>query len=254
MPSFFNHLLHSTFSDMDFEPEREKEDLGESTRFSCAADENYGGSCAADSRIVLGFQDFVFGYCLADDRFLDAVKFLDSGDGAGWELLHMMLNPDFRNRLIAEAVLKHRLALWLASLNDGKYSSADYAKASSEKLSKNRAPGEQKSWNPFEEESNMKRKRFFIIKLLQGVLSGLAYMHDNERFRALAHLKSFSNLMAEGLQSGWTLLRRPTTPATCGQATEVPDSILYGNTGSGSSEYAAMIFTPGATISGCTFL
>ncbi|KAJ0799020.1 hypothetical protein HanLR1_Chr00c2341g0841061 [Helianthus annuus] len=126
MPSFFNHLLHSTFSDMDFE----KEDLGESTRFSCAADENYGGSCAADSRIVLGFQDFVFGvflilfsvlhrsrYCLADDRFLDAVKFLDSGDGAGWELLHvlfhfmdlgMMLNPDFRNRLIAEAVLKHR--------------------------------------------------------------------------------------------------------------------------------------------------
>ncbi|KAF5820969.1 hypothetical protein HanXRQr2_Chr01g0008271 [Helianthus annuus] len=192
MPSFFNHLLHSTFSDMDFE----KEDLGESTRFSCAADENYGGSCAADSRIVLGFQDFVFGsrYCLADDRFLDAVKFLDSGDGAGWELLHvlfhfmdlgMMLNPDFRNRLIAEA--------WLASLNDGKYSSADYAKASSEKLSKNRAPGEQKSWNPFEEESNMKRKRFFIIKLLQGVLSGLAYMHDNERFRALAHLKSFSS-------------------------------------------------------------
>ncbi|KAJ0625959.1 hypothetical protein HanLR1_Chr01g0006661 [Helianthus annuus] len=97
----------------------------------------------------------------------------------------MMLNPDFRNRLIAEA--------WLASLNDGKYSSADYAKASSEKLSKNRAPGEQKSWNPFEEESNMKRKRFFIIKLLQGVLSGLAYMHDNERFRALAHLKSFSS-------------------------------------------------------------
>ncbi|KAL9994230.1 putative protein kinase [Helianthus debilis subsp. tardiflorus] len=70
---------------------------------------------------------------------------------------------------------------WLAFRNDGKYSAADYAKASSEKLSKNRAFGEQKSWNPFEEESNIKRKRFFIIKLLQGVLSGLAYMHDNER-------------------------------------------------------------------------
>lgn len=28
-------------------------------------------------------------YCLADDRLLDAVKFLDVGDGAGWELLQV---------------------------------------------------------------------------------------------------------------------------------------------------------------------
>lgn len=47
-------------------------------------------------------------YCLADDRFLEAVKFLDVGDGAGWELLQAMLNPDFRNRPIAEAVVNHR--------------------------------------------------------------------------------------------------------------------------------------------------
>lgn len=28
-------------------------------------------------------------YCLADDRLLDAVRFLDLGDGAGWELLQV---------------------------------------------------------------------------------------------------------------------------------------------------------------------
>lgn len=47
-------------------------------------------------------------YCLADDRLLEAVKFLDLGDGAGWELLQAMLNPDYRQRPIAEAVLNHR--------------------------------------------------------------------------------------------------------------------------------------------------
>ncbi|PWA82066.1 hypothetical protein CTI12_AA154900 [Artemisia annua] len=29
-------------------------------------------------------------YCLADDRFLEAVKFLDMGDGAGRELLQVV--------------------------------------------------------------------------------------------------------------------------------------------------------------------
>jgi len=29
-------------------------------------------------------------YCLADDRLLEAVKFLDLGDGAGWELLQVI--------------------------------------------------------------------------------------------------------------------------------------------------------------------
>ncbi|KAK8712164.1 hypothetical protein V6N13_147411 [Hibiscus sabdariffa] len=47
-------------------------------------------------------------YCLADDRLLEAVKFLDLGQGAGWELLQAMLNPDFRKRPIAEAVVNHR--------------------------------------------------------------------------------------------------------------------------------------------------
>ncbi|CAN6233873.1 unnamed protein product [Urochloa humidicola] len=47
-------------------------------------------------------------YCLADDRLSEAVNFLDLGDGAGWELLQAMLNPDYRKRPVAEAVLNHR--------------------------------------------------------------------------------------------------------------------------------------------------
>uniref|UniRef100_A0A804NUR4 Protein kinase domain-containing protein n=3 Tax=Zea mays TaxID=4577 RepID=A0A804NUR4_MAIZE len=47
-------------------------------------------------------------YCLADDQLSEAVSFLDLGDGAGWELLQAMLNPDYRKRPIAEAVLNHR--------------------------------------------------------------------------------------------------------------------------------------------------
>lgn len=47
-------------------------------------------------------------YCLADDQWAEAVKFLDLGDGSGWELLQAMLNPDYRQRPIAEAVLNHR--------------------------------------------------------------------------------------------------------------------------------------------------
>ncbi|CAN0854434.1 hypothetical protein LINGRAHAP2_LOCUS5921 [Linum grandiflorum] len=46
-------------------------------------------------------------YCLADDRLEEAVKFLDIGDQSGWKLLEAMLNPDFRQRPTAEAVLNH---------------------------------------------------------------------------------------------------------------------------------------------------
>ncbi|KAJ7563759.1 hypothetical protein O6H91_03G125100 [Diphasiastrum complanatum] len=47
-------------------------------------------------------------YCLADDRWAEAVQFLELDDGAGWELLQVMLNPDYRQRPIADAVLNHR--------------------------------------------------------------------------------------------------------------------------------------------------
>ncbi|XP_042980992.1 uncharacterized protein LOC122310855 [Carya illinoinensis] len=70
---------------------------------------------------------------------------------------------------------------WLAFRNDGKYSAADYAKVSSEKVSKNRALGEQISWNQFEQEQKIKRRAYFVIKLLQGALRGLAFMHDHDR-------------------------------------------------------------------------
>ncbi|GLJ11931.1 hypothetical protein SUGI_0180460 [Cryptomeria japonica] len=47
-------------------------------------------------------------YCKADDRWTEGVNFLDLGDGAGWELLQAMLNPNYRLRPTAKAVLDHR--------------------------------------------------------------------------------------------------------------------------------------------------
>ncbi|EEF42378.1 uncharacterized protein LOC8280489 [Ricinus communis] len=69
---------------------------------------------------------------------------------------------------------------WLAFRNDGKYSAADYAKIVSEKISKIRSGGDN-SWNRFEQEQIMKRRRYFVIKLLRGAINGLAYMHDHDR-------------------------------------------------------------------------
>ncbi|KAL2349435.1 hypothetical protein Fmac_003435 [Flemingia macrophylla] len=67
---------------------------------------------------------------------------------------------------------------WLAFRDDGKYSAADYAKIASERVSKNR---EVPSWNPFEQGQRIKRRQYFVIKLLQGVMRGLAYLHDHDR-------------------------------------------------------------------------
>lgn len=70
---------------------------------------------------------------------------------------------------------------WLAFKNDGKYTAADYTKFASEKMSKYSEVGGQKFWNPFEKDETIKRRRYFVTKLLQGVISGLAYMHDHDR-------------------------------------------------------------------------
>ena len=40
---------------------------------------------------------------------------------------------------------------------------------------------EEKSWNPFEQEQAFKRRTYFVIRLFQGAMSGLAYMHNHER-------------------------------------------------------------------------
>lgn len=69
---------------------------------------------------------------------------------------------------------------WLAFRNDGKYSAADYAKVMSERVSKSLSEGGQ-VWNKFEQEETIKRRRYFVTKLLQGTMRGLAYMHDHER-------------------------------------------------------------------------
>ncbi|WCJ27783.1 Protein kinase superfamily protein [Euphorbia peplus] len=69
---------------------------------------------------------------------------------------------------------------WLAFRNDGKYSAADYAKVMSERISKSGSPGG-KFWNRFEQEETTSRRRYFITRLLSGVISGLAYMHDHDR-------------------------------------------------------------------------
>ncbi|KAJ6855090.1 hypothetical protein NC651_039920 [Populus alba x Populus x berolinensis] len=69
---------------------------------------------------------------------------------------------------------------WLAFRNGGKYSAADYAKFTSEKISKSISTKET-SWNHFEQEQKIKRRRYFVIKLLQGAITGLAYMHYHDR-------------------------------------------------------------------------
>lgn len=71
---------------------------------------------------------------------------------------------------------EHWFLQWLAFRDYGKYSAADYAKLKSEKLSQ-----DQNFWNPFEKEQLIKRRRFYILKLLHGAISGLAYMHDHDR-------------------------------------------------------------------------
>ncbi|KAK2972870.1 hypothetical protein RJ640_028398 [Escallonia rubra] len=83
---------------------------------------------------------------------------------------------------------------WLAFRNDGKYSAADYAKARSEKMSENLAL----DWNPYEKEQLIKRRRFFVVKLLNGALRGLAYMHDHDRLhQSLGPASVVLNTMAE---------------------------------------------------------
>ncbi|KAG6438393.1 hypothetical protein SASPL_103335 [Salvia splendens] len=70
---------------------------------------------------------------------------------------------------------------WLAFRNDGKYTAAGYAQVASEKMTKYSDVGGQAFWNPFEKSETIKRRRYFITKLLQGAIRGLAYMHDHER-------------------------------------------------------------------------
>ncbi|KAG9454392.1 hypothetical protein H6P81_007296 [Aristolochia fimbriata] len=70
---------------------------------------------------------------------------------------------------------------WLAFRNDGKYSAADYAKVTSEALTRDQGQGEKEFWNPFDPDQTFTRRQLFIIKLLRGAMNGLCYMHDRGR-------------------------------------------------------------------------
>jgi len=91
------------------------------------------------------------------------------------------------------------LIQWLAFRDDGKYSVADYAKIVSERLSKSR---EVSSWNPFEQGVTIKRRQSFIIKLLQGVMKGVAYLHDHDRLHQ--SLGPFSVVLKYGIYQAFT--------------------------------------------------
>lgn len=68
---------------------------------------------------------------------------------------------------------------WLAFRDHGKYNASDYAKTASESISSFAIEG--LSWNPFDKVQLLKRRRFFVTKLLNGIMTGLAYIHDHHR-------------------------------------------------------------------------
>ncbi|KAL3524538.1 hypothetical protein ACH5RR_017372 [Cinchona calisaya] len=87
---------------------------------------------------------------------------------------------------------------WLAFRNDGIYSAADYARVTSEKLLKVPNQGDQKFWNPFEKDQTLKRRRYFVTKLLQGTIRGLSFMHDRDRLhQSLGPYSVVLNTMVE---------------------------------------------------------
>lgn len=87
---------------------------------------------------------------------------------------------------------------WLAFRNDGTYSAADYAKIASRRISKDLANSEQSNW-AFNREGKLKRQRFFIIKLLNRAINGLAFMHDHDRLhQSIGPASVALNTISEG--------------------------------------------------------
>lgn len=70
---------------------------------------------------------------------------------------------------------------WLVFRDDGRRTAADYAKAASEATAKNEAVGQWDFWDRFDPSRPIQRRRYFVIKLLRGAISGLAYMHAQGR-------------------------------------------------------------------------
>jgi hypothetical protein len=72
------------------------------------------------------------------------------------------------------------LLKWLAFRDDGKYSAADYAKITSERQLKEQS-GDTPFWNPFNRAYKLELRRYFVLKLLNGAMSGLLHMHNHDR-------------------------------------------------------------------------
>ncbi|XP_020703979.1 uncharacterized protein LOC110115170 isoform X1 [Dendrobium catenatum] len=88
---------------------------------------------------------------------------------------------------------------WLAFRNDGIYSAADYAKVRSEGISKDIANTKQTIWPSLDGEGKFKRRRFFVIKLLNGAINGLAFMHDHDRLhQSIGPASVVLNTISEG--------------------------------------------------------
>ncbi|XP_020571990.1 uncharacterized protein LOC110018868 [Phalaenopsis equestris] len=88
---------------------------------------------------------------------------------------------------------------WLAFRNDGIYSAADYAKVTSEAISKDVANTKETIWSSFNGEGKFKRRRFFVTKLLYGAINGLAFMHDHDRLhQSIGPASVVLNTISEG--------------------------------------------------------
>ncbi|XP_015688842.1 uncharacterized protein LOC102699841 isoform X4 [Oryza brachyantha] len=69
---------------------------------------------------------------------------------------------------------------WLAFRDDGRYSAADYAKLTSERKLKEQS-GSISFWNPYDQAYKLELRRYFVLKLLNGAMSGLVHMHNHDR-------------------------------------------------------------------------
>ncbi|CAO2047890.1 unnamed protein product [Urochloa humidicola] len=69
---------------------------------------------------------------------------------------------------------------WLAFRDDGRYSAADYAKITSERQL-NEQSGDMAFWNPFSRAYKLELRRYFVLKMLNGAMCGLAHMHNHDR-------------------------------------------------------------------------
>ena len=70
---------------------------------------------------------------------------------------------------------------WLVLRDDGFITAADYAQQAAEATAADRAVGSGEFWDMFDRRRALTRREAFIRKVLRGVFSGLAFMHERGR-------------------------------------------------------------------------